>query len=139
MGARNSTPVKNGQMFKLTTQTVLYKESGDKASVKEKQDAHTYLSGPKFKKRATFDLNSNWIENQTIKIIIDKIHVTKALLITIYGTIKTIKDKTENMGLVKSVLEEVLPQYASQGEPMPRSAASYIINFDSSNTHVTFA
>jgi hypothetical protein len=136
MGAQNSTPVKNNEKFTIHTEALLVSE-GD-ITPKDRQKAIAYLNGPAFKKRATSDLQSNFAEGRNIKIVIKSIKAQENLKVTIHGFVKVLKEESEPKNIVESVLQDALPQYAAQGEPMPGRSAHFEIRFKSGETSVKF-
>lgn len=128
--AESSARVKHNQEFTLTLQAELSTMIKDATiSSKDKQDAYKYLTSAKFKKRALFDLDSNFTHNKIIKITIKDIKVTKSLHVTIHGTIKVLKEESPAESLVKSILEDVIPKYAGESEQMPSNSAPFMIWF----------
>lgn len=136
MGATNSSPMKDKEKFTIRTEAALISE--EDITAKDRQKAIAYLNSPAFKKRATFDLQSNFINDKKIKIIVDSIKVQNNLNVVIHGTVKVLKAESESKDLVKSVLEDVLPKYSSQGEQMPSRSSHFRIQFKSSSTSVEF-
>ena len=136
MGGTNSVPVKNNEKFTLRTEVNLV--SDREISTTDRQKAVKYLNSPAFKRRAVFDLQSNFVEQKKIKVVIDSIKAQPNLKVVIKGTIKVLKAESELKDMVKSVLEEALPQYSSQGEPMPGGSSHFQIRFKSSETSIDF-
>jgi hypothetical protein len=136
MGATISSPIKNKEKFTIRTEAALISDEG--ITAKDRQKAIQYLNSPAFKKRATFDLQSNFMNDKKIKIIVDSIKVQNNLTVVIHGTVKVLKAESEPKDVVKSVLEGVLPQYSSQGERMPTRSSHFRIQFKHSSTSVEF-
>ncbi len=136
MGGTNSVPVKNNEKFTLRTEANLVSDS--EISTTDRQKAVKYLNSQAFKKRALFDLQSNFSEQKKIKVLIDSIKAQPNLNVVIQGTIKVLKAESELKNIVKSVLEEALPQYSSQGKPMPGGSSHFQIRFKSSATSIDF-
>jgi hypothetical protein len=136
MGASNSVPVKDKEKFTIRTEATLV--SDDEITAKDRQKALSYLNSPAFKKRAQFDLQSNFADGKKIKIVVESIKVQNNLKVTIQGIVKVLKPESESKDIVESVLEEAIPQYAAQGEPMPGGSAKFEIRFKSSATSVDF-
>jgi hypothetical protein len=136
MGSASSSPVKDNEKFTIRTEALLISE--EEITAKDRQKAIAYLNGPAFKKRATFDLQSNFIEDKKIKIIVDSIKAQNNLVVVIRGSVKVLKAESEPKDLVESVLEDVLPKYSSQGERMPTSSSHFRIQFKASKTTVEF-
>lgn len=134
MGAKNSSPVKNNEKF--TIKTTAYLVSDKEITPKDQQKAIAYLNGPTFRKRATFDLYSNFIYDKKIKIIINSIKAHNNLKVVIQGTIKVLKPESESKDIVISVLEEALSKYSAQGESMPPRPCHYSIRFKYDETSV---
>lgn len=136
MGSSSSTPVKDNQKFTIKTEAYLI---GDEVAIgsQEINKAYAYMTSPAFKKRILFDLNSNFVYDKKIKIVIDSLKVQKNLKVVIEGTIKVLKKESEEERIVKSVLKDALPQYSSQGEAMPPRQKFRIV-FKSGETSLTF-
>ena len=139
MGADASRPLIEKQKFRITTQAILVDMNGKPVGGPEdKQSAQKYLESPRFKKRALFDLNSNFMLKKDIKITISSIQVSKSLKVILTGTIHVLNPGAEDAAAVKSVLKEALPQYSAQGEQMPKRGAPYYINFAWDKTSLSF-
>lgn len=136
MGAKNSSPVKDKEKFIIRTEASLISDEG--ITAKDIQKAISYLNGPTFKKRATSDLQSNFMYDKKIRIIVDSIKAQNNLKVVIQGSVKVLKPESEPKDLVKSVLKDALPQYSFQGEQMPTRSSHFRIQFKSSAMSVEF-
>ena len=136
MGARNTTPVKDGQKFTLKTEAKVVSESTVGAG--ERKKVLAFLETAAFKKRILADLNSNFVHDKRIKIFVDEIRTTSNLKVTLKGHISVLKTESEPEYLVKDGLETALPHYSAAGESMP-PRQPFQIRFMDSDTSVEFA
>jgi hypothetical protein len=127
MGAKNATPVKNGQTFALKIKTDL--RSDDAITQTMRDASFTYLNSPAFRKRATTDLNNNFEDDGKIKIVVGDINVNKNLSLTITGIIKVLKKDSEEMYMVEDGLRTALPHSSSVGDHMPKKSGKFRIQF----------
>jgi len=136
MGQSISRPIKHKQKFIIRTSATINPIDDEMASFKD--IAYKYLRSAAFKKRVIFDLDSNFKQDKKIRIVVTDVTVTKTLHVKIEGYVDVLKkDEAEDISIVKSVLEEAIPQYSSQGEPMPGGKAKFMIQFMQEDTNLT--
>lgn len=134
MGSSSSKLVENNQKFVINTTAYINTDEKNKKEINAK--AYDYLNSNSFRKIITYYLNSNFMEEGKIKILIDSIKITKALKVIIHGTIRVIKKESEDYAIVKSVLESAIPHYSLTAEHIPKKA-KFSIKFKESSTDIT--